>query len=76
MNALDTLNNYWTLILSICSIVFWALWIYFKVQEHAGRIERLEADTLTNTRSIDEIRSSIASIDAKLGILIKGYESK
>lgn len=76
MKALDIINNYWTIIVSIASLVFWALWVYFTVKEHGGRIERLEQDTETNSNSIQSIEKKLEGMDGKLDILVEGYKKK
>lgn len=77
MNAtLQSINNYWAVIVFVGSILSQAVWVYFKVTEHETRIEKLEHDTSVNTNSIQEIRQTLQNIDGKLDILVEGYKRK
>lgn len=57
-------------------LIFHALWTYFQVGSHSKRISEIETKTNDFTKTISNVESKIASIDAKLDILLAGYHKE
>lgn len=76
MNWLDVINEYWGIVLFIAGLIFHAIWTYFQVGNHDKRITDIEQKTDAVTKTISNVEQKIASIDAKLDILLSGYHKE
>lgn len=76
MNWIEVVNKYWGMILFIAGLIFHAIWTYFQVSNHDKRISEIETKTNDFTKTISSVEQKIASIDAKLDILLSGYNKE
>jgi len=76
MKWFDVINEYWGMVLFIAGLIYHAVWTYFQVGSHAKRLSDIETKTDDFSKSISGIESKIASIDAKLDILLTGYHKE
>lgn len=76
MKWFEILNEYWGMALFIGGLIFHAIWTYFQVGNHAKRISDIETKTDKVTATISSVETKIASIDAKLDILLSGYHKE
>jgi hypothetical protein len=74
MNILFAIQNNWEILIFLVGIIYHAIWTYFKVGDHEGRIKKVEDNRQTLDSAINELKSSVQSINDKLDILVTGYK--
>lgn len=68
------LTEYWGVTVFVLGMIFHALFMYFKIGNHEKRIEEIERKDDTTNRMVAEIKEHIASMNAKLEILLNNME--
>lgn len=70
------LTKYWGVILFLSGLVFHAIWVYIRVGDHSDRIKTLEGRADISDKTHAEYGTMFAEINAKLDLLVEGYQSK
>jgi len=76
MNAIESIKEYWAIILFVLGLAYHVLWTYFKVDNHQSRIKELEERAKESDINHARFDQMFAEINAKLDLLVEGYQSK
>lgn len=72
----ELITKYWGFVLFLLGLCFHAIWTYFRVGEHDQKIKSLEDKTDTHSTTVNQINSRLDSMEAKLDILLEGFNTK